>query len=90
MKDAGPAWMSIGHGSGQNRAKDAAKEALSSPLLDVSIEGAKGVLFNVAGGPNLSLSRLTMLPRSSARPLTRMPTSSSVLSSTPIWATMSD
>ena len=55
MKDAGPAWMSIGKGSGQNRAKDAAREALSSPLLDVSIEGAKGVLFNVAGGSNLSL-----------------------------------
>ncbi len=55
MKDAGPAWMSIGHGTGQNRAADAAKEALSSPLLDVSIEGARGVLFNVAGGDNLSL-----------------------------------
>ncbi len=55
MKDAGPAWMSIGHGSGQNRARDAAKEALSSPLLDVSIQGARGVLFNIAGGSNLSL-----------------------------------
>ncbi len=55
MKDAGPAWMSIGHGSGQNRAADAAKEALSSPLLDVSIDGARGVLFNVAGGENLTL-----------------------------------
>ncbi len=55
MKDAGPAWMSIGHGSGQNRAREAAKDALSSPLLEVSIEGAKGVLFNVAGGSNLSL-----------------------------------
>ncbi len=55
MKDAGPAWMSIGHGSGQNRARDAATEALSSPLLDVSVDGAKGVLFNIAGGSNLSL-----------------------------------
>ncbi len=55
MKDAGPAWMSMGRGSGQNRAVDAAKEALSSPLLDISIEGAKGVLFNVTGGGNLSL-----------------------------------
>jgi cell division protein FtsZ len=55
MKDAGPAWMSIGRGSGQNRAVDAAKNALASPLLDVSITGAKGVLFNVAGGDNLSL-----------------------------------
>jgi len=55
MRDAGPAWMSIGHGSGQNRAVDAAKQALSSPLLDVSMEGAKGVLFNVAGSNSLSL-----------------------------------
>ncbi|MDD5039115.1 MAG: cell division protein FtsZ [Dehalococcoidales bacterium] len=55
MKDAGPAWMSVGKASGQNRAKDAAKEALSSPLLDVSVQGAKGVLFNVAGGSNLTL-----------------------------------
>ena len=54
MKDAGPAWMSIGYGSGQSRARDAAKQALASPLLDVSMEGAKGVLFNIAGG-NLTL-----------------------------------
>ncbi|MFC2022794.1 cell division protein FtsZ [Chloroflexota bacterium] len=50
MKDAGPAWMSIGYGSGPNRARDAARQALASPLLDVSMEGAKGVLFNIAGG----------------------------------------
>jgi cell division protein FtsZ len=55
MKDAGPAWMSIGRGSGQSRAVDAAKEALASPLLDVSIEGSKAVLFNVVGGTDLSL-----------------------------------
>jgi cell division protein FtsZ len=55
MKDAGPAWMSIGYGASKNRAADAAKEALASPLLDVSINGAKGVLFNVAGGPGLTL-----------------------------------
>ena len=55
MKDAGPAWMSIGRGSGQNRAVDAAKEALASPLLDVSAGGAKGVLFNVVGGTSLTL-----------------------------------
>jgi cell division protein FtsZ len=55
MKDAGPAWMSIGRGSGQNRAVDAAKEALASPLLDVSIDGSKGVLFNVVGGESLTL-----------------------------------
>ena len=55
MKDAGPAWMSIGRGSGQNRAIDAAKEALASPLLDVSAGGSKGVLFNVVGGSSLTL-----------------------------------
>ena len=55
MKDAGPAWMSIGTGTGSSRAVDAAKDALASPLLDVSIKGAKGVLFNVTGGDNLTL-----------------------------------
>jgi cell division protein FtsZ len=55
MKDAGPAWMSIGKGSGQNRAIDAAKAALASPLLDVSIEGSKAVLFNVVGSSSLTL-----------------------------------
>jgi len=55
MEDAGPAWMSIGFGSSKNRAVDAAKEALASPLLDVTIDGAKGVLFNVAGGSGLTL-----------------------------------
>jgi cell division protein FtsZ len=55
MKDAGPAWMSIGRGTGQNRATDAAKEALASPLLDVSIEGSKAVLFNIVGGSSLTL-----------------------------------
>jgi cell division protein FtsZ len=55
MKDAGPAWMSIGRGSTKNRAVDAAREALASPLLDVTIEGSKGVLFNVVGGSDLTL-----------------------------------
>lgn len=55
MKDAGPAWMSIGRGTGPNRAIDAAKQALASPLLDVSMEGAKGVLFNITGGSSLTL-----------------------------------
>jgi cell division protein FtsZ len=55
MKDAGPAWMSVGVGSGAHRAVDAAKAALGSPLLDVAIEGAKGVLFNVVGSSSLTL-----------------------------------
>ncbi len=55
MKDAGPAWMSVGRGTGQNRAVDAAKAALASPLLDAQVTGAKGVLFNITGGPSLTL-----------------------------------
>ncbi len=55
MKDAGPAWMSIGTGTGQNRATDAAKQALASPLLDVSASGSKGVLFNIVGDSSLTL-----------------------------------
>jgi len=55
LKDAGPSWMSIGNGSGQNRAIEAAREALISPLLDVSVRGARGVLFNVVGNSTLSL-----------------------------------
>jgi cell division protein FtsZ len=58
MKDAGYAWMSIGNGKGQNRALDAAKEAVSSPLLDISIAGATGVLFNVYGGESLTLQEV--------------------------------
>ena len=58
MKDAGPAWMSIGWGVGENRAKEAAQQAISNPLLDVSIEGATGVIFNITGGSDLKLSEL--------------------------------
>ena len=55
MKNAGPAWMSVGTGTGPNRAAEAAKAALASPLLDVSVSGARGVLFNVTGGSSLTL-----------------------------------
>ncbi len=55
MKNAGPAWMSVGRASGQSRAAEAAKAALASPLLDVSVDGASGVLFNITGGPSLTL-----------------------------------
>ncbi len=55
MSGAGPAWMAIGSASGPNRAVEAAKAAISCPLLDVSIEGAKGVLLNVTGGSDLTL-----------------------------------
>jgi cell division protein FtsZ len=58
MKDAGYAWMSIGYGRGQNQAMDAAKSAISSPLLDISITGATGVLFNIYGGDSLTLQEV--------------------------------
>lgn len=55
MQDAGSALMGVGIGSGEDRATAAAKAAVSSPLLDISIEGARGVLFNVSGGPDLTM-----------------------------------
>ena len=58
MRDAGPAWMSIGWGSGESRARDAAQQAITNPLMDVSIEGANGVLFNITGGSDLKLTEL--------------------------------
>ena len=58
MADAGPALMAIGRASGADRAIEAARMAIQSPLLDVSIRGARGVLFNITGSGNLSLSEL--------------------------------
>ena len=58
MSEAGPALMAIGRASGANRAADAAKIAISSPLLEVSIDGAKGVLFNISGGKGLGLHEI--------------------------------
>lgn len=55
MKDAGSALLGIGTGVGENRAQMAARAAVSSPLLDLSIEGARGVLFNIAGGADLTM-----------------------------------
>ncbi|MFH1012528.1 MAG: cell division protein FtsZ [Candidatus Peregrinibacteria bacterium] len=55
MNDAGSALMGIGYGSGENRAVDAARAAIESPLLDMSIAGAKGILFNITGGNDLSM-----------------------------------
>ncbi len=55
MKDAGSALMGIGRASGDNRAIEAARAAIDNPLLDVSIEGAKGILFNITGGPDMSM-----------------------------------
>jgi cell division protein FtsZ len=55
MKDAGSALMGIGRGSGETRAADAARQAIASPLLEINIAGAQGVLFNITGGPSLGL-----------------------------------
>jgi cell division protein FtsZ len=58
MNNAGSALMGIGRASGENRAVDAAREAIESPLLEVSIDGARGVLFNVIGGMDMSMHEI--------------------------------
>ncbi len=58
MKDSGSALFGIGKARGVERAKEAAKKALNSPLLDISCKGAKGVLFNVSGGKDISLTEI--------------------------------
>ncbi len=55
MENAGPALMGIGYSSGEKRAEEAARLAINSPLLEVSISGAKGVLFSIAGGDDLTM-----------------------------------
>lgn len=55
MKDAGTALMGIGRASGDNRAIEAARAAIDSPLLELSIDGAKGILFNITGSSDLSM-----------------------------------
>lgn len=58
MSSAGSALMGIGTGVGENRAAAAARMAISSPLLEISIDGAKGVLFNITGGPDLTMNEV--------------------------------
>jgi cell division protein FtsZ len=60
MKDAGPALIGIGRGSGEHRATDAARQAIASPLLEASFEGARGILFNVSGPADLRLSEVRL------------------------------
>ncbi len=60
MQDAGPALMAIGRSTGENRAVEAAQAAISSPLLDVSIHGARGVIFNVTSSGGIGLHELNM------------------------------
>jgi cell division protein FtsZ len=59
MRDAGSALMAIGRGSGEERCVDAAKAAISSPLLEMSIEGATGVLYNISGSADLSIAEVS-------------------------------
>jgi cell division protein FtsZ len=63
MADAGPALMAIGRASGNDRAAEAARQAIASPLLDVSINGAQGVLFNITGSRTLTLQELNAAAR---------------------------
>lgn len=58
MTNAGSALMGIGTGVGENRAVMAARTAIASPLLEISIDGAKGVLFNITGGPDLTMTEV--------------------------------
>jgi len=58
MKDTGSALMGIGTGTGENRASDAARAAISSPLLELSIDGAKGILFTISAGPDLTMDEV--------------------------------
>ena len=55
MSEGGAALMAVGHAEGDDRARLAAEQAISSQLLDITIDGARGVLFNVTGGPNMTL-----------------------------------
>ncbi len=55
MENAGSALMGIGYGTGENRATEAARAAIESPLLEMDIQGAKGILFNITGGSDLSM-----------------------------------
>ena len=55
MKNTGVAHMGVGRASGEKRAEDAVKMAISSPLLETTIDGARGILINITGGPDLSL-----------------------------------
>src|SRR5512140_3008 len=59
MKDAGSALMGIGRASGDSRAVDATRQAIASPLLEININGAQGILFNISGSSNLSLFEVT-------------------------------
>src|SRR3972149_3600556 len=58
MRDSGSALMGIGTGVGENRAQTAARSAIASPLLEITMDGARGVLFNIIGGPDLTMTEV--------------------------------
>ena len=58
LSNAGPAWLAIGRGKGENRAQDAARMATKSPLLDITMDGARRILFVITGGASLSLQEV--------------------------------
>jgi cell division protein FtsZ len=58
MENSGTALMGLGTGSGEKRTMTAIKQAISSPLLDINIDGARGVLLNIVGGPDLTMSEV--------------------------------
>jgi cell division protein FtsZ len=60
LQDAGPALIGLGHGSGEHRAVDAARQAIASPLLESSIDGARGILFHVWGPADLRLAEVRL------------------------------
>jgi cell division protein FtsZ len=59
MRNAGTAIMGVGSSTGEGRAVNAARAAITSPLLEASIDGARGILMNIVGGPNVTLNEVT-------------------------------
>ena len=82
MSDAGSALLGIGMGVGENRATEAAMQAVSSPLLETSMDGARSILLSITGGATCRCGRSTRPPSPSPRPPTPTPTSSSARWST--------
>ena len=82
MSEAGNALLGIGMGTGERRAIDAAEQAVASPLLETSMEGARSILLSITGGATCRCGRSTRPPRRSPRPRTPTRTSSSARWST--------
>ena len=66
LNNAGPAWLAIGRGKGENRAIDAARQATKRPLLDIAMEGAKRILFVITGGSTLTLKEVPLSTKGSS------------------------